>query len=66
MTINTTHDLMPGDLFTKDGKDVWEVVAIRQVPSVVLKNLRDNIEEDFCLGGTMAKSYVRLLPESKE
>lgn len=55
--------LKPGDLFTKDGEDVWEVMALYIEPSLIMRNVRDHDQtEHFAIGGTMADSYTQLVP----
>lgn len=60
MTIRVTPDLKPGDLFTKDGRDVWELEWYYTGPSFQLRNLRTGQTENFGQGGEMARRYEPL------
>lgn len=62
MSIRMTLSLRPGDLFTTDGKDVWELESFYDLPSFTMHNLRTGQRENFGQGGLMADRYVALAP----
>lgn len=60
MSIRITSSLRPGDLFTTDGKDVWELESFYDLPSFTMHNLRTGQRENFGQGGLMADRYIAL------
>ena len=64
MTIIATKKLRPGDLFSKERGDVWEVVSYFDIPSFTMKNLRTGEQENFGQGSNMADRYQRLIPDT--
>ena len=38
--ISRLEGVEPGDLYTRDGKDAWEVFTYCELPTITMKNLR--------------------------
>ncbi|MCF7853608.1 MAG: hypothetical protein K9N51_02330 [Candidatus Pacebacteria bacterium] len=60
--INSVHDLDVGDLYTTDGKDVWEVKTFIDRPSVTLQNVRTGEERGGAVGCRLLADFIRLRP----
>ena len=60
--INTVEGMKPKDLFTSDGKDVWEVESFCGLPTVTLKNLRTGKKISGAVGCLNLKDFVPLVP----
>jgi len=65
------HNLVginPGDLYTTDGKDVWRVVSMCDLPTITLERLYSpESQEPFRRGGAIGSlnvaDFARLKPE---
>jgi len=60
--INSLHGLNPGDLFTTDGRDVWELVSFCELPTATVKNLRTGEVRDGAVGCLNLAPFVQLKP----
>ncbi len=58
--ITSVAGLEPGDLFTTDGKDVWELVSFCEVPTATLKNLRTGETTGGGVGCLNLSKFLRL------
>jgi hypothetical protein len=60
--IQSVHNLTPGDLFTTDGRDVWEIVSFCEHPTVTLKNVRTGETTYGAVGCRNLANFVPLRP----
>lgn len=65
MSIDDIGDVKPGQLYTKDGKDVWEVASYFDRPSLTLKNIRTGETETGGVGCLNFKPFKKLVPVNK-
>jgi hypothetical protein len=63
--IDTVAGLKPGDLFTTDGRDVWEVESFFSMPSITMKNLRTGETTTAGVGALNLRPFIPLRPESR-
>lgn len=61
--ITSLKDIVPGDLFTTNGKDVWQVTSMCESPTITLKNLESGAEIGGAVGCRNVETFVRLIPE---
>ena len=59
-------DLEVGALFTKDGTDIWELIAYNESPTCVLRNLRTDDTEQFGIGGLTSQKFKRVRMEVQD
>ena len=59
-------DLEIGALFTRDGKDIWELIAYNEEPTCKLRNLRTDDTEQFGIGGLTSQEFKRVVMEVKD
>lgn len=50
----------PGDIFTTNGEDVWELMSFALQPSCLMKNLKTGAEEGFAMGGLTAQKFHKI------
>lgn len=62
MSINSLDGVAPGDLYTKDGKDVWIVETYCEHPTITMKNLATGQKQGGAVGSLIVKSFVKLVP----
>jgi len=60
--ISSVHSLTPGDLYTTDGKDVWEIESFCEHPTVTLKNVRTGERIGGAVGCRNVADFVPLKP----
>jgi len=60
MSIDSLEGVKPGDLYTTNGEDVWEVTALCQSPTIELRNLRTNAERGGAVGCLLLGSFVKI------
>lgn len=65
MSINSLSGLEPGDLFTTDGQDAWEVKSLCEQPTITLRNLRTGEETGGAVGCLNVQPFIALRPEGK-
>lgn len=58
--ITSLKGIEPGDLFTRDGHDVWEVVAMSHAPTIRLRNIRQ--PEEMIYGSVGSPNLEKFLP----
>lgn len=61
--IDSLANIQPGDLYTTNGRDVWEVESFFTMPSITLKNLRTGEKTTAGIGALNLQIYVPLKPE---
>jgi len=62
VSIDNIDGVEPGQLYTKNGKDVWEVKSYFSRPSLILKNLHTGEEMNGGVGCLNFKSFEKLVP----
>jgi len=60
--INSIRDLSPGDLYTQTGRDVYELVAICERPTLVMRNIVTGDEIRGAYDGPNFGKMIRLIP----
>lgn len=60
--ISSVCNLKPGDLYTTDGKDVWEIESLCEYPTVTLKNVRTGEQIGGAVGCRNVADFVPLKP----
>ena len=58
--MNSSDLKKPGDFFTTDGNDIWELMHYAMQPSCSMKNLKTGEVESFAMGGITAEGFHRL------
>lgn len=53
----------PGELFTTDGKDVWELTSFCLEPTATLKNLRTGEVKGGAVCSLLLQDFIKLIPE---
>ena len=61
--INSTRELEPGDLFTINGKDVWECTGWCNEPTVHMRNIRTGETTGGAVGCLNLSKFIKLKPE---
>ena len=55
-----------GDYFIDKERNLWQMVAFMGQPSVIFKNCLTG-QEIYCgIGSSLAKTFTRLIPQTKE
>lgn len=63
--IYSLEGVKPGDLYTKNGKDVWEVVSTCDYPTIQLRDLHTGATTGGGVGCLNVREFVRLVPADK-
>ena len=56
-------DIRPGDLYTTDGKDAWEVESFCESPTITLRNLRTGERAGGAVGCLNVSQFIPLIPK---
>ena len=49
-----------GDLYTRDGKDAWEVLSFCELPTITMKNLRTGELVEGAVGCRLMEPFEKL------
>lgn len=63
--ISNLNDLLPGQLYTTDGKDAWVLEGYFSGPSLTLKNLVTGEKMNGGLGCPNFEPFSKLIKEEK-
>ena len=58
--ISRLEGVEPGDLYTRDGKDVWEVFSYCELPTIKMKNLRTGEFVEGAVGCRLMSPFEKL------
>ena len=58
--ISRLEGVEQGDLYTRDGKDVWEVFSYCELPTITMKNLRTGELVEGAVGCRLMSPFEKL------
>lgn len=61
--IRNLDGVKPGDLYTKDGTDVWRVESCCELPTITLKREGVDQRDGGAVGSPNVSEFIRLIPE---
>lgn len=60
----TAIGISPGQLYTQDGQDVWDVIWVAAMPTVAMRNLRTQEQKHMAMGSPELALFHRLAEQT--